>query len=95
MARFQGEEIIHKDIALYISTLRDVNVDITGMDLIGLGYPQGRDIGNILHLMLLAKMEGIAHDKSSQLHLAQRFLEKNTTTWNTEPSYDEFIATLL
>ena len=95
MARFQGEEIIHKDIALYISTLRDVNVDITGMDLIGLGYPQGRDIGNILHLMLLAKMEGIAPDKSSQLHLAQRFLEKNTTTWNTEPSYDEFIATLL
>lgn len=94
MARYQEEEEISKDISFYISKMRDVTIDITGADLIKLGYPQGPDIGHILNLVLLAKIEGLAPDREVQLNLTQTFLEKNPISWKDTPTYDAFIECL-
>ena len=96
MARYQEEEETSKEISFYISKLRDVSVDITGSDLISLGYPQSRHIGVILHLILLAKIEGLAPDKESQLLLAKHYLEihSKAEVWEDAPDYENFMRCL-
>ena len=74
MARHGQEHNIGQDISLFLTRLKDVKVDINGMDLAGLGETPGPLFGEALKHVLSAKLDGLARTKDEQIALASRFL---------------------
>ena len=94
MARYGQEHNIGKDISLYMTKLKEVKPDLTGDDLIDIGYPQGPLLGHILHLLLLAKLDVKAIGKEAQGKLAKAFLRANAHIQpDAKPTLDEFLMT--
>ena len=63
MARSRKEPI-RKLISLHLSSMRDMRIKITGNDLVKtLNIPPGPRIGEILHKVLDARIDGLAPDK--------------------------------
>ena len=92
MARYGQEHNIGKDISLYMTKLKEVKPDLTGDDLIDIGYPQGPLLGHILHLLLLAKLDVKAIGKEAQGKLAKAFLRANAHIQpDAKPTLDEFL----
>jgi tRNA nucleotidyltransferase (CCA-adding enzyme) len=75
MAASRSEEI-RKSISLYLSQLKDAQVDINGKDLQAIGLAPGPAYGRILKQVLTAKLDGQARDRQAQLELASRLAEK-------------------
>lgn len=77
MARTENEEA-RKAISLYLTKLRDMKSDISGLDLMALGAAPGPVFGEILRKILEAKLDDIAPTRTTQLRLAASLLhEKN------------------
>jgi tRNA nucleotidyltransferase (CCA-adding enzyme) len=62
-------------IDLYTREWRSVRLAITGDDLLALGLPRGRRIGEILEAVLAERLEGRAPDRASQLAVAARLAQ--------------------
>lgn len=65
------KEQTRKHVSLYLSQLKDTTIEISGRDLKALGLEPGPAYNEILQLVLRAKLDGQAPDKSSQLDLAR------------------------
>lgn len=65
------KEQTRKHVSLYLSQLKDTTIEISGRDLKALGLEPGPAYNEILQLVLRAKLDGQAPDKSSQLELAR------------------------
>ena len=56
----------------YLGTLRHVRPEITGVDLLGAGVPQGPEIGIMLDEVLRARMDGRVKTKEEELAFVDR-----------------------
>lgn len=74
MARHGQEHNIGQDISLYLTRLKDVKPDISGLDLESLGETPGPLFGETLHYVLAAKLDGKASTREDQLALAARYM---------------------
>ena len=74
MARHGQEHNIGQDISLYLTRLKDMKPDITGLDLERLGESPGPLFGEALHYILAAKLDGRAPTRDAQLALAARYI---------------------
>ena len=102
MARYGQEHNIGQDVSLFLTTLEGIALDIDGNDLVELGYRSGPLVGILLHLILLAKIDGCAPLREDQLLVAKNYLLRSkeadfyTPTMDTlrtamSPSTDYFI----
>ena len=73
MARTENEEA-RKAISLYLTKLRDMKLDISGLDLMALGAVPGPVFGETLRKVLDAKLDETAPTRSAQLRLAASLL---------------------
>lgn len=80
MARHGHEHNIGQDVTLFLTRLKDVKVDITGEDLLGLGEIPGPLYGEVLRYVLAAKLDGKAFTREEQLALAEKYMagQKNS-----------------
>jgi tRNA nucleotidyltransferase (CCA-adding enzyme) len=67
LASAQGEP---EQALLWLRELRHLRLEITGADLIGMGLPQGRAVGEALAAAQSAMIDGHAPDRESQLAIA-------------------------
>ena len=74
MARHGQKHNIGQDISLYLTRLKDMKPDITGLDLQSLGEPPGPLFGETLQYILSAKLDGKAPTREDQLTLASRYI---------------------
>ena len=74
MARYGQEHNIGQDVSLFLTALKGISLDIGGDDLVGMGYRSGPLVGSLLHLILLAKIDGLAPLREDQLLLAKNYL---------------------
>ena len=72
---FSKRETVRKHISLYLSQLKDEDIDISGQDLKDLGLPPGPAYNRILKTVLTAKLDGRARDRHSQLDLSKRLVQ--------------------
>ncbi|MDR0828277.1 MAG: CBS domain-containing protein [Desulfovibrio sp.] len=70
MAKYGLEHSISKNIAFFLSSLRDARTEIGGEDLLALGETPGPQIGEALGLVLAAKLDGKVKTRAEQLELA-------------------------
>ncbi len=70
-------EKIRQLISLYLTRLKDVEVDIDGNDLKKMGLEPGPVYGQILKEVLKAKIDNIAPYRALQLELARKLVEKS------------------
>ena len=93
MARYGQEHNIGKDISLFMTKLKEVKPDLTGDDLMAIGYPQGPLLGHILRLLLLAKLDAKAIGKIAQHNLALAYCQANPNMQpDMKPTLEEFLA---
>ena len=52
-----GSTTIRQLLLLYISELRDVRPILNGSDLLALGVPTGPQVGDLLHDLLMARLD--------------------------------------
>jgi len=62
----------------YLINVRNKKADVTGKDLIKLGYSPGPKFAEVLKEVLKAKLDGVVGDKKSQLDYAKKLLEKES-----------------
>jgi tRNA nucleotidyltransferase (CCA-adding enzyme) len=74
MARHGQEHNIGQDISLYLTRLKYVKLDITGLDLERQGESPGPLFGEALHFVLAAKLDGRVFTRDDQLALAARYM---------------------
>ena len=61
-----SRETIRKAVSLFITHLRTVRVDVTGRDLLEMGYPRGPVYRTILDAVTTARLDGDVHDLESE-----------------------------
>lgn len=91
MARYGQKNDIGSDISFYLTKLKNVHVDVTGDDLMELGYPEAPVLGKMLHALLLAKLNGKASDREDQLKLAENYLHKAKADSFEQPSLESIL----
>ena len=74
--------IVHQHLQLFLTKLRYVRISLNGGDLKRLGIPVGPEIGQILHALHRAKLDGEIKTRAGEKKLA-RFLK--TLGFNTNP----------
>jgi tRNA nucleotidyltransferase (CCA-adding enzyme) len=74
MVKYGLEHSISKNIAFFLSSLRDVRTEIGGEDLLALDEMPGPQIGEALRLVLAAKLDGKVETRVEQLNLASLYL---------------------
>ncbi|MFP4168945.1 MAG: CBS domain-containing protein [Desulfonatronovibrionaceae bacterium] len=75
MARSQQEDI-RRHISTFVTTLRDVELYVSGRDVVAAGVPPGPEVGRILRELTAAQIDGECPDRESQL----KWLEKKALT---------------
>ncbi|MBS6141973.1 MAG: polya polymerase, partial [Bilophila sp.] len=75
MARSDNEEI-SSSVSQYIYKWRQIKVDINGDDLHRLGLKPGPQFGNVMRIVLAAKLDGEAETREAQLKLAEGMIRK-------------------
>ena len=75
MAKAENEEA-RKAISLYLTKLKDMKPDISGLDLMALGAAPGPLFGETLRKVLDAKLDEIAQTRTAQLSLAATLLHE-------------------
>ncbi len=58
-----------KSISLYVTTLRQVRAELTGQDLVNLGYTPGPLFKKILTKLRNARLDGLVYDRDEELAL--------------------------
>ena len=74
------KEHTRKHVSLYLSQLKDMQIDLSGKDLKSLGLTPGPAFNTILKLVLTAKLDGQAPDRNSQLDLARKLIRREKTS---------------
>jgi tRNA nucleotidyltransferase (CCA-adding enzyme) len=82
MARHGQEQHIGRNISLFLTSLRDISLDISGDDLEALHFPPGPDFGEVLKQVLHAKIDRLVTTPEEQIALATKLLLR----LRTEPS---------
>jgi tRNA nucleotidyltransferase (CCA-adding enzyme) len=72
-------------IHLFLNRLKDIQVSLTGDDLIEMGIPAGPRIKEILELLHQAKLNGKINTRNDEEELVRIWLEQNPG-WATPPS---------
>ncbi len=75
MAR-NPKEAIRRAISLFLTTMRDQRIEVSGKDLMLLGIPPGPIYGEILRHVMTARLDGRADCRSEQLEMVKRLAEK-------------------
>lgn len=70
MARSNREDM-RKHISLFLTKMRDVELAVTGDDVMGLGVPPGPEVGAILRELMAERLDGRAYDRAAQLEAAR------------------------
>jgi tRNA nucleotidyltransferase (CCA-adding enzyme) len=73
MAGHQEEEI-GRDISLFLTSLRDARLDISGSDLEAMGFPPGPEFGETLKRVLHARIDRLVGTREEQADMARRIL---------------------
>ncbi|MDR1360485.1 MAG: CBS domain-containing protein [Deltaproteobacteria bacterium] len=76
MARNGQEQSVSRDISLFLTSLRDIRTDISGSDLEALHFRPGPDFGEVLKVVLHAKIDRLVSTYDEQLSLAAKLLLK-------------------
>ena len=74
MARYGQQHNIGQDVSLFLTALKGISLDIGGNDLVAMGYKSGPLVGSLLHLILLAKIDGYAPLREDQILIAKNYL---------------------
>ncbi|WP_027370489.1 CBS domain-containing protein [Desulfovermiculus halophilus] len=74
MASSRKEEA-RKSVSLYLSQLKDQELEITGSDLKAMDLPPGPAYTQILQQVFSAKLDGEAQDRNAQLALARNLVQ--------------------
>ena len=69
---------VRRMIKLYLEELKDVSVGISGADLLKLGVPQGREMGDLLGKVLEAKLNGEISSREQELAFVSDLYAKGT-----------------
>jgi tRNA nucleotidyltransferase (CCA-adding enzyme) len=64
-------------IHLFLNRLKDIQIELTGDDLIGMGIPAGPRIKEVLELLHQAKLNGKINTRNDEEELARIWLEEN------------------
>jgi tRNA nucleotidyltransferase (CCA-adding enzyme) len=75
MSRSQQEEI-RKYISMYITSLRDMELHVSGRDVVGAGISPGPEVGRILRELTAAQIDGECPDRESQLDWIKNRVQK-------------------
>ena len=75
MARSQ-KEAMRRQISLFLTQLRTQKIAVTGKDLHSMGLPPGPRYAEVLRSIQAAMIDGDAPDRTSQLTLAVRLVDK-------------------
>jgi tRNA nucleotidyltransferase (CCA-adding enzyme) len=67
MSRSQQEDI-RKYISMYITSLRDMELHVSGRDVVEAGISPGPEVGRILRELTAAQIDGECPDRESQLN---------------------------
>jgi len=78
MMIFLEEGVQRQFFMSYLINVRNKKADVTGKDLIKLGYSPGPKFAEVLKEVLKAKLDGVVGDKKSQLDYAKKLLEKES-----------------
>ena len=70
-----SDEEERRSLAHFITTVKNLKVDISGEDLIALGASPGPVFGEVLKEVLMAKLDGRAVSRTAQLDLARKLIE--------------------
>ncbi len=74
MAKRPNEEV-RRHISLYLNKLQNVELEITGDDVVAMGVEPGPGVGRVLTKVRAAKMDGHATDRESELTLARAWAQ--------------------
>jgi tRNA nucleotidyltransferase (CCA-adding enzyme) len=74
MASSRKEEA-RKAVSLYLSQLRNQELEISGKDLRAMDLPPGPAYTRILHQVFSAKLDGEVQDRNAQLALARNLVQ--------------------
>jgi tRNA nucleotidyltransferase (CCA-adding enzyme) len=75
MARTQSKSV-RKHISLYLTSLRNIKIELSGDDVIDLGVKPGPLVGETLWQLLAAKIDGKAPTLLSQLGAAEKIIRE-------------------
>ena len=73
-ASLTSDPLVRQRLEQYLDHLRHVKPRLTGKDLLALGYPQGPRIGQILHRLRAARLEGRLVSRQQEVDLAKQCL---------------------
>lgn len=77
MATSKNEEI-RKYISIFLSQLKNQQIEVSGKDLKSMGLSPGPAYQNILQEILAAKLDGEVKDRYTQLNLAKKLIKKES-----------------
>ncbi len=77
MATSKNEEI-RKYISIFLSQLKNQQIEISGKDLKSMGLPSGPAYQKILQEILAAKLDGEVKDRYAQLNLARELIREES-----------------
>jgi tRNA nucleotidyltransferase (CCA-adding enzyme) len=75
-AMVTGDANAEERIEAFLTRLRHVIPDLTGADLIALGYRPGRSIGSTLKALLQARLDGCVQSREDEVALARKLLSE-------------------
>ncbi|THB65140.1 MAG: CBS domain-containing protein [Desulfovibrio sp.] len=75
MARSRSESI-RRHISLYLTKLRDMDLEIGGNDLLSLGFTSGPAMGHVLRHIRAMKQDGHVGDRAQQMAKAEELLRQ-------------------
>ncbi|HEY9714950.1 MAG TPA: hypothetical protein V6C72_15890, partial [Chroococcales cyanobacterium] len=62
---------LRRHIRLYLEELEHISIDLTGADLVEIGFAQGPLIGQVLHDLLDAKLDGLVKTRADELNFVR------------------------
>lgn len=68
------EPVQREKIECFLRTLRDVKLELTGTDIIGMKVPPGPRLGDIIRRLLDAKLDGLAPSRVEEEELVRKWL---------------------
>ena len=71
-----GDPVAEERIEEFLTRLRHVTPELTGADLIALGYRPGRPLGAALKALLQARLDGCVQSREEEVALARKLLSE-------------------
>jgi tRNA nucleotidyltransferase (CCA-adding enzyme) len=64
--------VVERRLAEYLARTRHIRLEISGRDLLDLGFPRSPDIGRVLRTLLRLKVNGVIAGREQELEAARR-----------------------